>query len=39
MQFLGYMTPVDYLEKCDWAAPAFWYLGFGALMGLLTVVD
>ena len=39
MQFLGYLTPIQYKEKCDWAAPGFWYFIFGPIMALLTCAD
>ena len=39
MQFLGYLTPVKYIEDCDYAAPWFWYSAFGTLLILLTIAD
>ena len=38
-QFLGWLTPIEYVPECDYTARYFWYFIFGAVLVALTVVD
>ena len=38
-QFLGWLTPIEYVPECDYTARYFWYFIFGAILVALTVVD
>ena len=38
-QFCGYMTPVNYVPRCQWAAPPIWYWLLGVTMFGLGILD
>ena len=39
MQFLGYLTPVDYLVECQYAPHPYFYYAFAFAFLVLSVLD
>ena len=38
-QFLGYLTPIKYVKKCDWSATSGWCYLFGGLMVAVAALE
>ena len=38
-EVIGYATPIEYIPKCQWAAPALWYFCNGSAMFGLGILD